>query len=74
MEDYRVQLPHHTTEMEQLIEQKMEHLLAEMKDLLTAGHEEIKAKLESLASRMDDHKAKTGANHEELMTIRKPFK
>jgi uncharacterized membrane protein YgaE (UPF0421/DUF939 family) len=60
--------------MEQPMEQIMECLLAEMKALLKAGHEEIMAKLESLASRMDAHQAKTEANHEELMSITKPTK
>jgi hypothetical protein len=56
------------------MEQIEESLLAEMKALLKAGHEEIMAKLESPASRMDVHQAKTETNHEELMTITKPVK
>jgi hypothetical protein len=44
------------------MEQIMEHLLAEMKDVLRTGHEEIIAKLESLVSRMGAHKAKAGVD------------
>jgi hypothetical protein len=45
----------------------MEHLVA----ILEALEAKIMARLDSLASQIDAHQAKTEANHEELMAIMK---
>jgi hypothetical protein len=53
--------------MEQLTEQMMKHLVA----ILETFEANMKAKLHSLACRIDAHQAKTEANREELMAVMK---